>query len=53
MVDVVALIPQTKGYSLWSKSFMKDNENREKFCDDSKTIAQECTKVMLVRAGVF
>ena len=38
LVDVVAIIPLKKGYSKWYKGFIKDNKNREKFCDDSRTL---------------
>ena len=38
LVDAVAIIPLTKGYSKWYKGFIKDNKNRERFCDDSKTL---------------
>jgi ketosteroid isomerase-like protein len=38
LVDAVAIIPLTKGYSRWYKGFIKDNKNRERFCDDSKTL---------------
>ncbi|MGB2023021.1 MAG: nuclear transport factor 2 family protein [Flavobacteriaceae bacterium] len=40
LVDVVALIPLTKGYKIWYKGFMKDRKNRERFCDDSRTLVQ-------------
>jgi ketosteroid isomerase-like protein len=40
LVDVVALIPITKGYKTWYRGFMSDGENRERFCDDSRTLVQ-------------
>lgn len=41
LVDVVALIPLTKGYKVWYKGFMSDKENRARFCDDSRTLVQK------------
>lgn len=38
LVDVVAIIPLTKGYAKWYNGFMKDKKNRANFCDDSKTL---------------
>ena len=40
LVDVVALIPLTKGYKVWYKGFMGDKKNRKRFCDDSRTLVQ-------------
>jgi hypothetical protein len=40
LVDVVALIPITKGFKVWYKGFMSDSKNRERFCDDSRTLVQ-------------
>ena len=44
LVDVVAIIPLTKGYIRWYKGFIKDNKNREKFCDDSRTLVHRDVK---------
>jgi len=44
LVDVVAIIPLTKGYSTWYKGFIKDNTNREQFCDDSRTLVHRDVK---------
>ena len=40
LVDVVALIPIKKGYKRWYNGFMSDSKNRERFCDDSRTLVQ-------------
>ena len=40
LVDVLALIPITKGFKVWYKGFMSDSKNRERFCDDSRTLVQ-------------
>ena len=40
LVDVVALIPINKGFKVWNKGFMNDSANRERFCDDSRTLVQ-------------
>ena len=44
LVDVVAIIPLTKGYGTWYKGFIKDNKNREQFCDDSRTLVHRDVK---------
>ena len=38
------IIPLTKGYSTWYKGFIKDNKNRKRFCDDSRTLVFQDTK---------
>ena len=40
LVDIVALIPITKGFKVWNKGFISDSGNRERFCDDSRTLVQ-------------
>jgi ketosteroid isomerase-like protein len=44
LVDVVALIPLKKGYKVWYKGFMSDKKNRERFCDESRTLVQRDVK---------
>jgi len=44
LVDLAIIIPLTKGYSKWYKGFIKDNKNRKRFCDDSRTLVFKDTK---------